>query len=101
MAMRGCVMTSSLLLRLVRMACLVYSRDAAFAALREELGRFAHIIFSGNERDRAYWGGNHPDFARNEQRPRNKCSCVVMPTRFHTFYDQIKIAGAGFAPAYF
>lgn len=31
--------------------------DSSFAALREEIERFAHIIFSSNERDRDFWLG--------------------------------------------
>lgn len=39
------------------------SRDAGMQALREELGRFADIVFSGQTSDRAFWLGNHADFA--------------------------------------
>lgn len=46
------------------------ARDASFHAHREELGRFAHIVFSGQAADRAYWLGNHPDFAANRQTPK-------------------------------
>jgi energy-coupling factor transporter ATP-binding protein EcfA2 len=46
------------------------SKDAAFSALREELGRFADVIFSSNEGDREYWLGNHPDFGANGQTPK-------------------------------
>ena len=34
--------------------------DGGFAAVREEIERFAHIIFSGNEGDRAFWLGCKP-----------------------------------------
>lgn len=44
--------------------------DASFHAQREELGRFAQIVFSGNANDRTYWLGNHPDFQRNGQTPK-------------------------------
>jgi energy-coupling factor transporter ATP-binding protein EcfA2 len=44
--------------------------DASFHAQREELGRFAHIVFSGNPADRSYWLGQHPDFERNGQTPK-------------------------------
>jgi len=46
------------------------ARDAAFRAQREELGRFAHAVFSGNPQDHAYWLGKHPDFAANGQTPK-------------------------------
>jgi energy-coupling factor transporter ATP-binding protein EcfA2 len=46
------------------------ARDASFHAQREELGRFAHIVFSGQAADRTYWLGNHPDFAANRQTPK-------------------------------
>jgi hypothetical protein len=36
--------------------------DDAFAATREELQRFADIIFSGNPTDRQYWLGRKVDF---------------------------------------
>lgn len=39
------------------------SRDASMRALREELGRFADVVFSSQDSDRAYWLGRHPDFA--------------------------------------
>lgn len=39
------------------------SRDASMRALREELGRFADVVFSGQESDRSFWLGEHPDFA--------------------------------------
>lgn len=44
--------------------------DASFRAQREELGRFANIVFSGHPSDRAYWLGQHPDFATNGQTPK-------------------------------
>lgn len=44
--------------------------DAGFHALREELGRLAHIIFSGNPNDRLYWLGSHPNFSKNGQTPK-------------------------------
>ena len=46
------------------------AKDAAFTATREELGRFADIVFSGNPSDRSYWLGEHPDFENNRQRPK-------------------------------
>jgi hypothetical protein len=46
------------------------SRDSTFGASREELGRFAHIVFSGNSQDRKYWLGDHPDFEANGQTPK-------------------------------
>lgn len=46
------------------------SQDASFHAQREELGRFAHIIFSANPKDREYWLGKHPDFRANGQVPK-------------------------------
>ncbi len=44
--------------------------DGGFRALREELGRFADIIFSGQPGDRIYWLGKHPDFEANGQTPK-------------------------------
>ena len=44
--------------------------DASFRAQREELGRFANVVFSGNAKDRSYWLGHHPDFASNGQTPK-------------------------------
>lgn len=38
------------------------SKDDGFGSLREELGRFAHFIFSPKPSDRAYWLGNHQGF---------------------------------------
>jgi len=46
------------------------AKDAAFHAQREELGRFAQVVFSGNPQDRAYWLGQHPDFEANRQTPK-------------------------------
>ena len=46
------------------------AEDASFHAHREELGRIAHVVFSGNPADRFYWLGQHPDFARNGQTPK-------------------------------
>jgi energy-coupling factor transporter ATP-binding protein EcfA2 len=46
------------------------ARDAGFAAAREELGRFAHIVFSGHVSDRTYWLGEHPDFVKTGQLPK-------------------------------
>jgi energy-coupling factor transporter ATP-binding protein EcfA2 len=46
------------------------SGDAAFHSQREELGRFAQVVFSGSPADRTYWLGNHPDFATNGQTPK-------------------------------
>lgn len=46
------------------------AKDASFRAQREELGRFANIIFSSNPSDRSYWLGNHEDFAQNGQEPK-------------------------------
>jgi hypothetical protein len=37
--------------------------DSGFHALREELGRFADIVFSSQASDRRFWLGDHPDFA--------------------------------------
>jgi hypothetical protein len=39
------------------------SRDSQFAAVREEMGRQAHIIFSSSDTERQFWLGRHPDFA--------------------------------------
>lgn len=36
-------------------------RDSGLMALREELQRLAHIVFSGNPSDRRYWCGHGPD----------------------------------------
>lgn len=41
--------------------------DAAFHAQREELGRFANLVFSARPGDCRYWLGLHPDFERNGQ----------------------------------
>src|SRR5205823_6799816 len=38
--------------------------DDAFAATREEIQRFASIIFSGNPTDRDFWLGKRPDVNR-------------------------------------
>jgi hypothetical protein len=46
------------------------AKDASFHAQREELGRFAHVVFSGQASDRRYWLGHHPDFAANGQTPK-------------------------------
>ncbi|MEI9951644.1 MAG: AAA family ATPase [Pseudomonadota bacterium] len=46
------------------------AKDAQFHAQREDLGRFAHIVFSATPSDRAYWLGNHPNFATDGQRPK-------------------------------
>jgi len=46
------------------------SQDASFHALREEIGRFAHIIFSGNPKERAFWAGGDPRLRANGQPPR-------------------------------
>jgi hypothetical protein len=46
------------------------SQDASFHAHREELGRFAHIVFSANPADRSYWLGDHSDFEVNGQTPK-------------------------------
>ena len=46
------------------------SKDASFHAQREELGRFAHVVFSGRPGDRAYWLGEHTDFDANGQNPK-------------------------------
>lgn len=46
------------------------SKDASFRAQREELGRLADIILSGNPSDRNYWLGQHKDFADNGQTPK-------------------------------
>ncbi len=39
------------------------AKDSSFHAQRQELGRFAHIIFSSSSKDREYWLGTHPDFS--------------------------------------
>jgi energy-coupling factor transporter ATP-binding protein EcfA2 len=44
--------------------------DASFHSQREELGRFAQVVFSGNPADRSYWLGKHADFAKNGQTPK-------------------------------
>jgi AAA domain len=36
-------------------------KDTSFAARRQEIERFAHIIFSGQESDRRFWLGKKPD----------------------------------------
>lgn len=46
------------------------AQDAAFRAQREELGRFADVVFSGSPADREYWLGHHPDFEANAQSPK-------------------------------
>lgn len=46
------------------------AKDASFHAQREELGRFAHIVFSGQPSDRTYWLGQHQDFEANGQTPK-------------------------------
>lgn len=46
------------------------SEDASFHAQREELGRFASCVFSGNPKDRIYWLGAHPDFQSTERTPK-------------------------------
>lgn len=46
------------------------SEDSQFHAQREELGRFAHIVFSATPSDREYWLGNHPNFRRDGQTPK-------------------------------
>ncbi len=46
------------------------ARDASFRAQREELSRFAHVIFSGQPGDRAYWLGQHADFATDGLTPK-------------------------------
>ncbi len=46
------------------------AKDASFRAQREELSRFAHVIFSGQPGDRAYWLGQHADFAANGLNPK-------------------------------
>lgn len=40
------------------------SKDSAFFAQRQELARFADIVFSGQPQDRKFWLGDHPDFAK-------------------------------------
>lgn len=44
--------------------------DAGFHAQREELGRFAHVVFSGSTGDRKYWIGHHRDFAQSGLKPK-------------------------------
>jgi hypothetical protein len=46
------------------------SADASFRAVREELGRFADIVFSGQPGERLYWLGKHADFEANGQTPK-------------------------------
>jgi len=46
------------------------SKDSAFYAQREELGRFADIVFSGQPQDRRFWLGDHPDFAKHGYAPK-------------------------------
>jgi hypothetical protein len=46
------------------------AKDASFRALREELGRFAQIIFSGQTGDREFWLGHHPGFESDQQEPK-------------------------------
>jgi ABC-type lipoprotein export system ATPase subunit len=46
------------------------SKDASFRSQREELGRFAHIVFSALEKDRDYWLGRHPGLAEDNQTPK-------------------------------
>ena len=52
--------------------------DAAFAAMRIELESFADIIFSGRDKDRIFWLGEHPDFSSNfiEERYRYLKPCL-------------------------
>jgi RecF/RecN/SMC N terminal domain len=40
--------------------------DDAFAATREEIQRFANVIFSGNPTDREFWLGRKTGFSRDE-----------------------------------
>ena len=44
--------------------------DASFKASREELGRFAHIVFSGKPGDRTYWLGETAALASDKQLPK-------------------------------
>lgn len=44
--------------------------DASFTAERENLGRFADIIFSAAVGDREYWAGNHAGFVAAGHRPK-------------------------------
>jgi len=46
------------------------AKDASFRAQREELGRFANIVLSGQPSDRSYWLGEHPDFLANGHTPK-------------------------------
>jgi energy-coupling factor transporter ATP-binding protein EcfA2 len=65
------------------------AKDASFRAQREELARFAHIIFSGQSGDRAYWLGQHPDFAASGLNPKpclhgsdaHALEAVLLPTQ--------------------
>lgn len=65
------------------------AKDASFRAQREELARFAHIIFSGQSGDRAYWLGQHPDFAASGLNPKpclhgsdaHGLEAVLLPTQ--------------------
>jgi energy-coupling factor transporter ATP-binding protein EcfA2 len=46
------------------------SADAGFHAQREELGRIAHIVFSGNPGERDYWLGKKAGFDSSGQVPK-------------------------------
>ncbi len=46
------------------------SKDSGFFAQREELARFADVIFSGQQGDRDFWLGNHPDFEKRGYTPK-------------------------------
>jgi hypothetical protein len=52
--------------------------DAAFAAMRIELERFADVIFSGRDKDRRFWLGEEPNFgpAFIEERYRSRKPCL-------------------------
>lgn len=54
------------------------SKDAGFAAQRQELARFAHVIFSGSPSERDYWLGNHAEFQHSGYLPKpclHGCDC--------------------------
>jgi energy-coupling factor transporter ATP-binding protein EcfA2 len=46
------------------------SRDSAFHAHREELAAISDIIFSGQQADRSFWLGEHPDFQERGYSPK-------------------------------
>lgn len=46
------------------------AKDSQFHAQREELGRFAHIVFSATPSDRTFWLGKHSKFVKEGQSPK-------------------------------